>query len=309
MEQPDLSVILAARNSAEHLPLCFQHIEAQVLPASRSEIVVADVGSDDGTGQIFERYAAGSPVRVVRVLGRVGSWVGALNAAAEAARGIYLLFLNPGLLAGTQLGANHLRAHREHPGIAAVFGRVALHPQVTPTPFTRWFHAMEYGSPPATDPPHFLDWPGHNISVPRDRFLDAGGFDEVFPYPVFHMAELGCRLERAGLLGRFEPSAVAYYWQPISFDDALIRRYARGYCLYSLLEKSPVPEAVRRYPIERHPLLHAYNRAIMPFYTRLGRMLDSETRLFGKIYLRILRHAFYQGFQDARHGRAPAPDF
>lgn len=309
MEQPDVSVVVVTRNDAEHLPLCFQHIEAQAFPASRFEIVVADVGSDDGTSRLFERYAAGSPVRVIRVLGRVGNWVAALNAAAEAARGRYVLFLNPGLLAGTQLVTRHLQAHQAHAGAGAVFGRVALHPQVTPTPFTHWFHAMEYGTPPATDPPHVLDWPDHNISMPRKLLLEAGGFEEAFAYPVFHAAELGSRLVRRGLPGYFEPQAIAYYWRPISFDDALLRRYARGYCLYTLLEKSPLPEAAARFPLARHPLLHAYDCTVMPFYTRLGRHLDSETRLFGKIYRRILRHAFYRGFQDSRHGRPPAPDF
>ncbi len=58
-----VSILVAARNEAEHLPACIASLKAQHFPAELLEIIVIDDHSDDNTAEIA--YTAG--VRVVKL--------------------------------------------------------------------------------------------------------------------------------------------------------------------------------------------------------------------------------------------------
>jgi cellulose synthase/poly-beta-1,6-N-acetylglucosamine synthase-like glycosyltransferase len=51
-----VSVIVAARNEAEHLGRCLESLRAQDYPPDRYEVIVADDRSTDGTADILRRY-------------------------------------------------------------------------------------------------------------------------------------------------------------------------------------------------------------------------------------------------------------
>lgn len=306
MDEADVSVIVVTRNNAATLPLCLQHLEAQTHPAGRFEIVVVDRESDDGSAETADRFGEGSPVRVRRLTVPVEKGpVGAYNAGAKASRGRYLLFMDGTLAAGAQLVARHLAAHDEHERVGAVLGRVTLHPQVNPGAFTRWYCGYEYEPPPLEVPLRFMDWRAHNFSIARKLLAEAGYLDEGFAFPLLFAAELGWRLARRGLEGRFEPAANAYHWREVVLDDALARRYAFGFCLHRLVERTRDIEVLQQYPVTKGTVRAAYDHAVMPLFARVCRRVHEDTRLFGYLYRRILRHAFYRGYQDAASGRAP----
>lgn len=307
MEQPDISVIVATCNHAAVLPLFFQHLENQEYPAGRFEVLVADAGSSDGTQRLIERYAAGSPVRVVVVpAGGMRRLVGALNAAAQTARGRVLLFLAPGLLAGPTLLERHVNHHKPGTEAMAVLGAMQTHPQVALPSFTTWFYRYAYGGMHLENP-EFLDWQSYNMSLPRKVFLAANGFDETFVYPSYHAAELGWRLTRGGVSTRYEPMAHAYRWQAVSFDEALFLRYVQGHCLEHLTARTHDIAIMQRFSLRSKPFRGVFDSALMPLYLRICRGGASDTRVLGIVLRRTLRHYFLQGFSDAKAGRAPLP--
>jgi glycosyltransferase involved in cell wall biosynthesis len=93
-ETPSVSVVIAARNEARAIEPALRSVLA--LEGREVEVVVVDDRSEDGTGEILERMAAGEPrLRVVRVDALPSGWLGknhALRVGAEAARGELLLF-------------------------------------------------------------------------------------------------------------------------------------------------------------------------------------------------------------------------
>ena len=307
MEQPELSVIIATRNHAAVLPMCLQHLENQEFPAGRFEVLVADAGSSDGTPDLVRRYASGSPVRVVALsVDSERNVVGALNAGAEAARGRLLLFLAPGLLAGPSLVARHVGAHGASGNVRAVLGAMQVHPQSPMPPFTSWFYRFAFGANTAKEP-GFLDWQACNLSLPRKDFLSAGGFDEAFPYPLFHASELGWRLGRAGIRAEYLATAQTYWWQELTFDEALFLRYAQGYCLFHLIQRTHDIEILHRYAVDAKPLRVLLDRVLVPFYMPICRRSAGETRALSVLLRRTLRHYFQQGYLDATAGRDVSP--
>lgn len=89
----DVSVIIPAHNEAEELPRTLPALREALAGlgalAGRSEVIVVDDGSTDGTAEVAERHGAG---RVVRVALRQISAV--RNAGAAAARGELLVFVD-----------------------------------------------------------------------------------------------------------------------------------------------------------------------------------------------------------------------
>jgi glycosyltransferase involved in cell wall biosynthesis len=307
MEQPDISVIIATCNHAAVLPMCLQHLENQEYPASRFEVVVADAGSSDGTLDLAARYADGSAIRVAAVeVENSRGLVGALNAAVALARGRLLLMLSPGLLAGPTLLARHMEVYTGHGVARAALGRVQMHPQAELTPFTAWYG--RFSSPvEGHDPPGFLDWQAINLSLPRNTFVGAGGFDEAFAFPAFHACELGWRLARSGVEAVHQPAAQTYRWQELSLDEALFLQYTHGYCLHHLVERTHDIAVLHRFTVCRKPLRALADRAFMPLYLRMCRDSAGETRMLGTVLRRTMRHFFLQGYADAQAGRPATP--
>jgi glycosyltransferase involved in cell wall biosynthesis len=103
---PSLSIVVAARDEADHLESSVESWLRQDLPDL--EVFIVDDRSRDRTGEIADRLAARDPrVRVLHVHALPAGWLGkphALNAGVRAARGEFVLFTDadvraePGIL-------------------------------------------------------------------------------------------------------------------------------------------------------------------------------------------------------------------
>ena len=88
MADPELSILIAARNEEVLLPGCLASIAAQDAGAGRVEAVVIANGCTDRTAALAREWAAAHPEIPCTVLELPeGNISGALNAGAAAARG------------------------------------------------------------------------------------------------------------------------------------------------------------------------------------------------------------------------------
>ena len=91
---PSVSIVVAARNEERGIEPALRSVLRQ--QGERIEVVAVDDRSDDATGAILDRMAAGEPrLRVVHVSELPAGWLGknhALWLGAQAARGELLLF-------------------------------------------------------------------------------------------------------------------------------------------------------------------------------------------------------------------------
>jgi peptidoglycan/xylan/chitin deacetylase (PgdA/CDA1 family)/GT2 family glycosyltransferase len=200
----ELSVVIATHNRRELIVRCVEALSEQTLDPGAFEVIVADDGSSDGTGEALGRVRTPFRLRVLQ-LGKAGQ-AAAQNAAIEAAEGAVCLFLDDDVVAGRELLAEHLAAH--HSDARAIgAGRLT---QQTPRGgdwYARMFaqswnrHYEDLEAKP-------IDWTacyGANLSAPRAALVETGGF--ATDIPVGEDMELAFRLERAGCEPRFLPRA------------------------------------------------------------------------------------------------------
>jgi glycosyltransferase involved in cell wall biosynthesis len=91
----DLSVVIPARNEAQHIGAALRSIARQDWPLERLEVVVVDNGSQDETVAVVRAFALAHPALAVQVLHEpVPGVARAKNRGVTAARGHWILFMD-----------------------------------------------------------------------------------------------------------------------------------------------------------------------------------------------------------------------
>ncbi|MHB1710028.1 MAG: glycosyltransferase [Acidimicrobiales bacterium] len=159
----------------------------------------------DGRDQIVPDL--GGPRIIVVPHGGPGA---ARNAGAKASDRHLLLFLGDDMVPVPDLVERHLAVHAGHPEDAvAVLGRAEWHPRVASGRIERWLEwsGTQFDYPmAATEDAGFGRFYSCNVSLKRDFFLAAGGFDEGFTY-YYEDLDCGYRLGQHGMRLRYEPAA------------------------------------------------------------------------------------------------------
>jgi GT2 family glycosyltransferase/2-polyprenyl-3-methyl-5-hydroxy-6-metoxy-1,4-benzoquinol methylase len=213
----DLTVVIPTRDRPEILARTLDHLRAQTVSGFSIVVVV------DGTDQ--PSLVVGGVRVIVTEHEGPGS---ARNAGARAASTPLVLFLGDDMLPVSGLIAAHLDGHSHEPGPeVGVLGSVAWHPDAGGSRINRWldWSASQFDMArlvPHADA-HWTRFYSCNVSLKRDWFLDAGGFDPDFTY-YYEDLDCGWRLREQGLRLRFEPAARAEHLHRYDWSS-VIRRF------------------------------------------------------------------------------------
>lgn len=306
MHEPDASVILVLRDAPEEVHTALKHLEQQTYPAAKYEILIVDNASAPKSREGIARHAAGAPVKssVLRLDKRVTPGT-ARNLAVRQARGHWLIFLDPDLLASPALVDQHLRSQLVHGGACAVVGKIEAHPQADPATDLSPYLSTPGGDWVSGQPLRFLDWRLHNLSLPREAVLNAHGFDEEFALEGLMDVELAWRLENSGVQGFYSDTAVAYVWRALTWREELARHYAEGFTLQRALAKTKSDILATRYFGARRPPSRAATVVLAPVYRGICHTLGSGIGDAFRLSPRMSRLAVLHGYADAANGRAP----
>jgi glycosyltransferase involved in cell wall biosynthesis len=227
----NITIIIPTYNRSELLGKTLEGIGQQTESACIKEVIVVSDGSTDATREAAERFSGRLPLRVLEQA-RLGV-SRARNYGLREAKSEVVLFLDDDIVPGPRLVAEHAKFHQEMPCLEAVLmGYVTWHPDVTVTPFMRWFG--EYGGLCAfsllkenqrADPRYLYTC---NASF-KTEFLRANhGFTEGLSVLEDH--ELAYRLAKRGMLFFFRRSAIGYHNQSFTFEQACerLRRFSVG---------------------------------------------------------------------------------
>lgn len=220
----DLSVIIPTRRRWDTLRLTLAGLAAQTEQGFETVVVVD--GLDDDLPEL----------RGVTVLQQEHAGPGAArNHGVSASDGRLLLFIGDDMVPRPDFVARHLARHREEPGDeVAVLGRIVWHPSVPRDRLHRWldwscalFDYQQLEREGAED----AEWPrfySSNVSLKRDLFLSAGGFDPEFTYD-YEDLDMGWRLGRLGMRLLYERGAVVEHLHP--YDWPLLERRYRSHAI------------------------------------------------------------------------------
>lgn len=309
---PELSVVIATYNRRARLERLLRQLASQTLPTSRYEVVVVDDGSKEPVARAVASLGLSCQVRVEEQPNAGAAT--ARHRGALAARGRLLLVVDDDM----QVGSDFLEAHATlHPPGSrnVVLGRIRADPNIRAMPlFERWHAtildrmAADLGRPGAVLRGNHL-YTG-NVSLRREDYLAVGGFDPALGHS--EDAELGLRLEKAGVHFLFSDRAVTFHgsdhtdlasWKKRAirygvFDSRIARKHPElphADPWRFLFELSPASRPLLAASLVSPAFGRALSEVAMATAERLGRVgleraaLSGTTLVYGLEYFRGVR--------------------
>src|SRR5579875_1781746 len=216
---PRLSILLVLYNRAELSLACLRSLQPRLAEVG-AEVILVDNASRDNTGTLLDRLCG---TTVIRNRDNRGFPV-AVNQAAEAAEGEFLLLLNNDTeVLGDSLGAA-LRFLESNPDAGAAGGRIILLDgtlQEAGCTFWRAGHAFQYGRGDSPTAAEYLfqrdvDYcSAAFLMTRRQLFAEMGGLDTAFSPGYFEDGDYCVRLWRAG-------------WRVVYLPQVAILHYENG---------------------------------------------------------------------------------
>lgn len=218
----DVAVVIPTRDRWQILARTLEALAKQTIDGFETIVVVDGEDQDPpqlGNVLVLEKPQAGAGA--------------ARNLGAKSTTRPIVLFLDDDMIPVPHLLAKHLELHNRKPELeVAVLGHVQLHPSVSGNLINRWLDwsgtQFDYGNI-TTEEAGFGRFYSCNVSIKRDFFLSAGGFDEDF-VAYYEDTDCGWRLHQKGLRLLYQPAAVAEHLQTMTWEG-LVRRFqlvARG---------------------------------------------------------------------------------
>ena len=211
---PDVAVVVATYNRGARVARLLRLLAAQTLPPDRFEVVVVDDGSARPAREALAALLApaGVPYRLQLVEQPNGGPGAARHAAITHTTAPLLVIVDDDMRVEPDFLARHLAMHP--PGSRRVaLGRLRAEPGARLRVYERWQLAtidalvadVAAGRRAACGTNLYTG----NVSLRRADYDAAGGFDRSFR--LSEDAELGVRLERAGVAVTVAPDAVAWH--------------------------------------------------------------------------------------------------
>lgn len=242
-----LSVVIPTWNRCRLLVRTLEALLHQE-DAPEFEVLVVDDGSTDTTADVVTQIQLRSPVPVHYLYQSNRKQGAARNLGARRALGGWLVFLGDDIIPSPRFLAEHRDAHlRLDPDPAAsrtsVIGYTTWPPEFRRTRFLDYIgeYGWQFGFALIRDP---LDVPFNffytsNLSLPRRRFLESGGFDESFQEYGWEDIELSLRLQKAGMRLAYAETASAYHNHPLDLRRFADRQRRVGRSAWSLYRRHP----------------------------------------------------------------------
>jgi GT2 family glycosyltransferase len=236
------SVIIATYDRKDLLERVLGTLATQTMPRDEYEIVVVDDGSRDDARPVAAAFASRCEISAHR---QENSGVAvARQRGVERARGRIVVFLDDDMLAKEDFVEQHVASHEGHDD-RVVMGELLPDARVEEMPlFERFFaYQLEKAADRFAKEGTFA---GHdvytgNLSLPRDLFFAAGGFDPSF---FIEDVELGVRLEKIGATFVFSREvATVHASDHTNLDKWLARATREGRDWVRLVRKHPQAHA------------------------------------------------------------------
>lgn len=236
---PRLSILLVLYNRSELTLSCLRSLQPR-LAESAAEVVLVDNASRDATGALLERIRGATVIRN----GDNRGFPRAVNQAAEAARGEFLLLLNNDTeVLGDSLGAaaSFLKAN---PDVGAVGGRIILLDgtlQEAGCTLWREGHVLQYGRGDDPSAPEYVfqrdvDYcSGAFLMTRRRLFAQMGGLDPAYSPGYFEDLDYCVRLWRSGWRIVYLPDVSLIHYENASSPcrKELIELYQRNHFYFT----------------------------------------------------------------------------
>lgn len=257
----DVSVVIATYNRQDLLRRLLEQLDAQTIEPSRYEAIAVDDGSKEDTREKLKDLVTKYAHRIERQQNS-GAAV-ARQRGVDLARGRIIVFLDDDMQVKSDFLERHLEKHTN--ANTVVLGRLRPDAKLADMPLFERFYARvmansgdEYASGKTKVRGHNL-YTG-NVSMPRELFVKAGGFDPAFR--ALEDEELGVRLEKHGAEFTFANDAESIHGSDwTSMKRWMDRAYRDG--VYQTKVSKKHPDKPESSPWRHLPRLNPISRPFM----------------------------------------------
>jgi GT2 family glycosyltransferase len=230
-----VSVVLPTRDRVEAIRATLESLSEQTFRSNRFRVIVVDQSSTPDTADLVGSLS--TPYELVWLAQGPLGIAAARNLGASAANTDLVVFLDGDLIAHPELIAAHVRYHRTWDR-ALVAGRILPYQPI----YTSFLDRCANPEAGLDRGPHDGQLPfyqafGGNLSIPKDIFMELGGFDERFwgaedTDLAYRAVQRGCKIING-------PKAIAHHNHPRTLDERCIQYHSYSPMIPLLLNKHP----------------------------------------------------------------------
>ncbi len=273
MSAPEASIVIATYNRPDSLLRILGEIEKQTVAADRFEVVVVDDGSKEEVAPRLGAFANRLALTVKRQ--KNGGAAAARQHGAEIARGTLLVFVDDDMVLPPEFLESHLSRHL---GPTAkknvVMGRLRADQKLADMPLFERFYALMLDRIAGEVQAGTFDLRGPslytgNLSLRRDLFFAAGGFDTSFGQ--IEDAELGVRLEKLGATFILSEEAYTVHASDHTSRDRWFARTVKDGKFWTRLARKH-PEAVHANPWRHLTAVNPLSRPVLALVVALPKL-------------------------------------
>jgi serine acetyltransferase/glycosyltransferase involved in cell wall biosynthesis len=271
----EISVVIATHNRHASLRRLLTHLAAQSLASEAFEVVVVDDGSTEPAADHLEGTVLPAHLRIVCTARRGPG--AARHEGILLANGEIVVLVDDDMQLPPHFLAAHLAAHREHPH-TVVLGNILPSESLDTLPLFERYHARQLerfraAAAAGTVPLRGVHLCTGNVSMPRARYLEVGGFNAALERSEDR--ELGVRLEKAGCAFVFGEAAASLH----ESDHTDLVVWLRRAWLYGRFDTRIArlhPDVDNTHPWRFWSLVHPASRPLIALamaFPRLGSVL------------------------------------
>ena len=231
---PFFSVVVPTYRRAETLATCLNALAGQVYPRSRFEVVVVE----DGGGVPLQPLLGGFKDRLnLTLISQPHAGPGkARNTGAEHARGELLAFTDDDCAPDTHWLACMAARFAATPGhlVGGHTANALHHNRCSAASQLLVQYLYEYYNADPARPSFFAS---NNMALPRDAFLDVGGFDAALTRAAGEDRELCDRWRHLGRGLTYAPEAVVYHYHDLTAWQFCCQHFRYGRAAFYFRQK------------------------------------------------------------------------
>jgi glycosyltransferase involved in cell wall biosynthesis len=300
----DFSVLIPTHNRASILGLTLKALASQSKEAGSFEVLVVDDGSSDDTCDQVKLIQKDFPSPLHYFYQPNRKQGAARNLGAQNAKGRFLLFLGDDTVPSGNFIEEHRRTQEDHQSFQKESSNIVTIGYTTwPEEFarTRFLDYIgekgwQFGFSLIEDRENvpFNYFYTSNLSISRELFLEAGGFDESFHEYGWEDIELSLRLQGCGMQLVFNPAALTHHHHPVTLSSFIERQRKVGYSAWDFYKRHP--EMAEFLSIDRIPRYRFSDHLRIRTLTYLCRIFEkSEWLDLSRYYPDILSYYYMLG--------------
>lgn len=299
------SVVIPTYNRPEELKNLLLSLDKQNIPPADFEVVVVDNGDSLETKRVAESISLAP--KLIYAMETVSGAARARNRGIQEAQAEIVIFVDDDMIVGPSFIEQHLHAHSRFHKDVCILGKIIHKPRWPNKIISKYLSQSKHQNMPLSNNEGqelgYQCFYTANISVPKEALINAGGFDEAFPYYGWEDIELGFRLQQKGIPIIYNPHASGYHHFDTSLVDYLKKRYRSGKSLGYFLSKHP--EASKDFHIANLSFFAILLKVIVAMIILLPALLIFK--IFDRLLFRVLdavsNFALYLGLRSSAKKR------